>query len=173
VGNFGLIFTGDVIQSQPTILANVLEEHIGENDFSTAFYGLTDLYLDLKEKRGLDTRDSAKDVFFSMIYGKANSKMAQEFYREYPEAGAWIKSLKKKPIPENPSKKIYSNLVWLLANKETEVFRRVWNRLYVMNIPFAPIHDEVLVQKEHEPILYLVMTEELSKHLTGGRVKTK
>jgi hypothetical protein len=136
----------DVVTMQPLLLGKVLHEQIGVNDYSNWINGGKDIYLMLKERAKLQSRDDAKTLFFQILFSKANSNLSNMF------GGAnwinWINEFKSKPHQFNPKslEKNHSNLAWLLQNKEVEIMTKVWNELLYNDIPFLTVHDEIIVK---------------------------
>jgi hypothetical protein len=163
----------DLHQSQPTILAKTLEECIGKNDFSETFDSVPDIYEHMQSALGLSTRAAAKETVFRLLYGKPDHSGQKKFNSFFPQAGSYISELKKMRIADNPSRKIHSNLCWMMQRKETEMFRAIWRRLNEYEIVFIPVHDEIIAPGEQEGAVYYIMHDELEKHLKKFRIKYK
>ena len=130
----------DVAQMQPTLLANVLHDNIGKNEFSETISKGVDVYVMLQKKAGLKTRDEAKKLFFQMIFGRPSNELERLF------TGAnfmsWINWYKDVTDDRNPHKeKKYSNLAWLLQTYEVSTMTEVWRKLKDNRIPFLTVHD--------------------------------
>jgi len=105
-----------------------------------------DIYEAYGERIGITDRAAVKYRFLRSIYGRMNSKYYKEFKQQFPEAGKVIDNIKTRNVPGNPSKKgSYTNLAYKIMNKEVKLFRKVWEGMYLAEIPFLPIHDGILV----------------------------
>lgn len=144
----------DVQTMQPLLLGKILTYEIGENDFSKWLNEGKDIYLMLKDRSGINTRDEAKKRFFEIAFSPPNQKLAKIF----GEANwiNWINDYKSKPeirnkkvkYLENESISYHNNLAWLLQNTEVQLMRKVWESLINAGIPFLSVHDEVIVQRD-------------------------
>lgn len=136
----------DIKQSQPTILAVILESKVGKNPFSEAISSGHDVYEFIQDKLQLSSRDQAKDKFFEIVFGRPSNELYKLF-----DGGkwiAWINEYKSKNEPGKPAKysqKHHNNLSWLLQNKETQMMKEIWIKLTLHRIPFITVHDEILV----------------------------
>lgn len=136
----------DIKQSQPTILAAILEYNVGNNPFSEAIKAGHDVYEFIQDKLNLSSRDQAKDKFFKISYGYPSGELSGLFERG--KWISWINQYKSRPEPRKPAKysqKHHNNLSWLLQNKETKMMKEIWIKLAIHRIPFLTVHDEVLV----------------------------
>lgn len=136
----------DMVATHPYLLFNLLRD----TDYSRFLWDTVrnggDIYEAYGERIGLKDRKEVKYRFLRSIYGRMNSKYYKEFKGQFPEAGEITDALKTREIPGNPSKKgYYTNLAYKMMNKEVKLFRRVWEGLYIAEIPFLPIHDGILV----------------------------
>jgi hypothetical protein len=136
----------DVCTMQPLLLGKILNNQIGENDFSNWINSGNDIYLMLKEKANLSNRKEAKEKFFQILFSKPNQNLSQIF------GGAnwieWVNKLKSVKIESNPNtnEKEHSNLAWLLQTTEVKLMEKVWSLLINRNIPFLSVHDEIIVR---------------------------
>lgn len=166
-----LIFHGkrvvslDVKQMQPTILAKVLYEAIGQNSFSSAIFNGEDVYNVLKESAQLETRDEAKKFLFKLIFGAPKDDIKQMFKGDDVEWVTWINEYKSNVEYNNPHKaKPHTNLAWLLQYSEVRVMTEIWNVLKNEAIPFLTIHDDILCPVPYKDKVYVVMQRILGSH---------
>jgi len=154
----------DVKQMQPTILAKVLQDSLGENSFSTAIFKGEDVYVHLQEQARLPERKDAKKYLFQLIFGKPMNDIGKMFKGETDWVD-WINRYKSTEEGQNPHKENkHTNLAWLLQYSEVQVMTGIWGRLKTLNIPFLTIHDEVLCLPKDKDVVYAVMEEELRLH---------
>jgi len=159
----------DVKQMQPTILAKVLRDSIGDNEFSKSIFDGKDVYVLLQESSGLKTRDEAKKMLFRLIFSKPSKDV--EVFNGDTTWVDWINDYKSKVEPKNPHKnKVHSNLAWLLQYSEVQVMTCIWDRLAALRIPFLSIHDDVLCRKRDHKLVYSIMDEELKKHFDSFKL---
>jgi hypothetical protein len=138
----------DVVTMQPLLLGKILTHAIGENEYSDWINSGDDIYLKIKDKAGLATRDEAKKRFFEILFSKPNRQLSEMFGRaDWIE---WINAIKSEPVKYNPHtvEKQHSNLAWLLQSTEVKVMRKVWQRLKAENIPFLTVHDEIIIRNQ-------------------------
>lgn len=177
---YGKETTGlDVQTMQPLLLGKILYSQIGENDFSHWIENGNDIYLMLKERSGLNTRDEAKKRFFEILFSFPNKDLA----RMFGDANwiNWINEYKSKPEPrnekvkylENGSISYHNNLAWLLQNTEVKVMRKVWEALANAGIPFLSVHDELIVQKERANEAYNLFAEVMGNEFTYFKINNK
>lgn len=135
----------DVATMQPMLLGKILQEKIGDNEFSQWIDSGKDVYLMLQQKANLLTRDEGKQLFFNFLFSKPTSKGI------YENTGwvTWINQYKSTVVPDNPNtiEKPHSNLSWLLQKKEVETMKKVWKLLVARRILFLSIHDSVIVKE--------------------------
>lgn len=155
----------DVKQMQPTILAKVLLESIGDNPLSNAIFNGEDVYdLLLKKDRSLKTRADAKKFMFQLIFGKPTGNTGRMFAGDIRWVD-WINHYKSSREPRNPHQnERHTNLAWLLQYSEVKVMCFIWERLWKKNIPFLTIHDDILCRPCDQDIVFKIMNEELKKH---------
>ena len=137
----------DVVTMQPLLLGKILDSMIGENDYSNWINSGDDIYLIIKEKANLKTRDEAKKRFFEILFSKPNKQLSEMFGNaNWIE---WINEIKSIQIKGNPHsvEKNHSNLAWLLQRTEVQLMRFVWQSLKDNNILFLSVHDEVIIQE--------------------------
>jgi len=163
----------DLKASQPTILATVLKNSIGKNDFTTAVTENEDIYTDLQDKLHLNNRRSAKVAMFEMMFGSTKGKGQKIFDMYYPQAGRVIKQIKSKKNIHNPSKKKYSNLAFLMQRTERAIFGEIWNELAKQNIIYLTVHDSIICKKSESEKVITIMESVLSKHIDKFQVVTK
>lgn len=161
----------DLHQSQPCILAHLLEEYDSSNDFTKKFRSEPDIYDFMWDRFSLSSRDGAKKMMFTMLFGKPHGKTQDEFRLMFPKAARIIKQIKTTRIPENPSKKLHSNMAFKLQRYESEMFREVWSALNTEKIRFLSVHDSVIVQQRNEARARLIMETVLSHYLTTFKIK--
>lgn len=170
-----LIFYGestaslDIATFQPTLLAKVLIDNLGKNDFSKYVYEQNDIYLLIQEKLKLQSREEAKTEFCTILFGRGNNKLLEIFSdSSWLE---WINDFKNITIKENPSQKgNYTNLVWLLQNYEVKLMKKIWNSLSINKIPFLSVHDEIIVPKSLELDAYYIMQLVLGEELEHYKI---
>ena len=99
----------DVVTMQPILLGKILENEIGNNNFSNWINEGKDIYIILKEILVLETRAIAKNLFFEIIFAPANERLSNVFGNA--NWINWINYYKTKKIPENPNNavKTHSN----------------------------------------------------------------
>lgn len=136
----------DMRATHPYLLFHILRE----TDYMRFVWETTrserDIYEAYGELIGISDRAAVKYRFLRSIYGRMNSKYYKEFKEQFPEAGKVIDEIKTKDIQGNPSKKgDYTNLAFKMMKKEVKLFRKVWQGMYLAEIPFLPIHDGILV----------------------------
>lgn len=167
----------DVSQMQPTLLANVLQDNIGNNEFSDTINAGVDVYVMLQKKAGLQTRDEAKKLFFQMLFSKPSNELEKLF------VGAnfiqWINQYKSIFDDRNPhgKEKPHSNLAWILQTYEVRVMSAVWQKLKSNNIPFLTVHDEIICRQSDESKARIIIESILNKafkryKLNSGHVGT-
>lgn len=156
----------DVATMQPILLGKILQSKIGNNEYSDWINSGEDIYVMLQKKANLETRDEAKKRFFEILFAPASNSLAEMF-------GAsdwinWINNYKGLTLPKNPhnNKKRYSNLAWKLQSTEVQIMYKVWKLLFENNIPFLTVHDEILIQRDHER-----KAEELFSHVLSIEFK--
>lgn len=165
-----LIFHGssvvslDVKQMQPTILAKVLFDHVGDNSFSAAIFNGVDVYVLLQKAAGLISRSDAKKMLFQLIFGKPMDGVGRAFHGDTVWVD-WINSYKSNIEPRNPHKEdMHTNLAWLLQFNEVQIMTEIWNQLMMMGVPFLTVHDDILCVVKDRKVVYSVMEEVLAKH---------
>lgn len=157
----------DVKQMQPTILAKVLLDCIGNNSFSEAIFKGVDVYVLLQTCAGLATRAEAKIMLFRLIFGKPMDDIGRMFKGDTVWVD-WINTYKTKTEPKNPHKEdTHTNLAWLLQFSEVQVMSCIWERLRKLSIPFLTIHDDILCRLSDKDKVYGIMEEELGKHFVS------
>jgi hypothetical protein len=154
----------DVKQMQPTILAKVLQDSLGENSFSTSIFKGEDVYVHLQRMANLPERRDAKKYLFQLIFGKPMGDIGRMFKGDTAWVD-WINNYKSKVEPKNPHKEnMHTNLAWLLQYSEVRVMTDIWNRLKEEGIPFLTIHDEILCKEGDEVAVKGIMGAELKQH---------
>jgi len=177
---YGKETTGlDVQTMQPLLLGKILNNKIGDNNFSQWLNEGEDIYLMLKERSGINTRDEAKKRFFEILFSFPNKDLAKMF----GDANwiNWINEYKSMPEPRNKKVKYlkngsisyHNNLAWLLQNTEAKVMRKVWDALANAGIPFLTVHDEVIIQKERANEAYNLFSEVMGKEFTYFKINGK
>lgn len=136
----------DMRATHPYLLFHILKNTDYMRFLWDTTLGERDIYEAYGERIGISERKAVKYRFLRSIYGRMNSKYYKEFKGQFPEAGKVIDNIKTRNVPGNPSKKgDYTNLAYKMMNKEVKLFRKVWEGLYLAEIPFLPIHDGILV----------------------------
>lgn len=154
----------DVKQMQPTVLAKVLLQHVGQNSFSKSIFGGEDVYVLLQRKGKLKSRVAAKKCLFQLIFGKPMDGIGKMFEGNTSWVD-WINAYKSKEEPRNPHKEDkHTNLAWLLQHSEVEIMGRIWELLKQAGIPFLTIHDDILCLRRHKDQVYNMMERELKRH---------
>lgn len=155
----------DVKQIQPTILAAVLQEKVGNNPFSHAVSQGDDIYmLLLKQNDALKTREDAKKFLFRLIFGYPMDDIGGMFKGDTTWV-QWINNYKSVEEPKNPhGRDPHTNLAWLLQSKEVEVMSSVWRKLMDERILFLTIHDDILVPRKDKDRVLVILQRELKKH---------
>jgi len=156
----------DVATMQPLLLGKILRDQIGENEFSGWIDSGKDIYCELQQRAGLETRDQGKKRFFEMLFSKPSDQLATMFGNA-PWI-TWINDFKAKPLPGNPHNqtKPHSNLAWLLQTTEVKLMRKVWELLAKNNIPFLSVHDEIIVPIDQGPKAETIFRNVLKKEFT-------
>ena len=160
----------DVAQMQPTLLANILADNIGKNEFSETISAGVDVYVMLQQKAGFQTRDEAKKLFFRMLFSKPSNELERLF------KGAnfiqWINQYKDIFDDRNPhgKEKPYSNLAWLLQTYEVSVMSEIWRRFTEKRISFLTVHDEVICRVSDKGTAKTIIESVLSKHFKSYKL---
>lgn len=168
----------DAVQSQPSIISRVLKHDYAliENSFSKIVEN-EDLYVYIQNELGLESREAAKNYYYSMAYDKHSSYLAKKLYYLFDDIEEPIKEIKETKMDSNPnSRKIlkegepsdyyyYTNFSHLIQQKESSIFRMIWRELSLNGIVFLPIHDSVIVKKSDKEktmeIMYRILKEEI------------
>lgn len=163
----------DVAQMQPTLLANVLFDHIWKNSFSDAVFQGKDVYQMLQSMASLKSREEAKKRFFEVLFGKPNNYLQKLFEGE--SWIAWINEYKSNPEPRNPhtKEKQHSNLAYLLQSYEVSIMSIIWRNLAEAGISFLSVHDEIICRKSDASNVERIMTDVLSKHFISFHINVK
>ena len=162
----------DVAQMQPTLLANILFEAIGKNDFSDAIFSGVDIYNMLQEKSYLPTRDKAKKVFFQILFGRPTNEMETLFGNaSFIEWINWYKSIKEERNPRQG--KNYNNLAWILQSTEVAIMSEIWQSMAKQNILFLTVHDEIICQKSKSNQVITTIESILKKHFQYFKLNEK
>lgn len=155
----------DLKTSQMIILDYLLQTQIGNNDFSVVFNNTPDIYCYIQEKLGLRNRKIAKEVTFEMVFGSPWGKGHDQFWELFPKAAEYIEKIKTTRNPKNPSKKIHSNLAFMMQQAESEMFRHIWKILLRNNIKFVTIHDSIRCKKSDTDFVLETMHSVLESYL--------
>ena len=160
----------DVAQMQPTLLANILHDNIGKNEFSETISAGVDVYVMLQKKAGLQTRDEAKKLFFRMLFSKPSNELERLF--KGADFIQWINQYKSIFDDRNPhgKEKTYSNLAWLLQTYEVAMMSEIWRRLKAKRIPFLTVHDEVICRISDEGTAKTIIESVLNKHFKNYKL---
>lgn len=156
----------DVKQMQPTILAKVLDDAIGDNPFSNAIWNGDDVYLMmLNQNKSIENRDEAKKALLKMLFHPDKNNQIGSMFQGDTKWVDWINSYKSKVEPQNPHKhETHTNMAWLLQYSEVQVMTDIWKALRKNGIPFLSIHDDVLCRVSDKDRAYNIMKNQLSKH---------
>jgi hypothetical protein len=136
----------DVVTMQPLLLGKILQNEIGENEYSNWINSGVDIYLMLQKKAKLNTRDEAKKRFFEILFSKPNEELSTMFGNS--NWIKWINNFKSLPFKSNPHtiEKQHSNLAWLLQSTEVNLMQKIWKLFIENNIQFLSVHDEVIIK---------------------------
>lgn len=162
----------DIVQSQPTFLAIILREAIGQNEFSQWIEDGQGVYEILMDIVGLPTRDKAKDFFYKITFSWPSDRLSKTFGNA-PWV-QWINQLKKIKLEANPhGNKPHTNMAFLLQRCESKVMRKVWQALADAGIPFITIHDEIRTPEDEAPEAEAIIKETLNKEYHAFKVSSK
>ncbi len=166
--NFQETSSLDVATMQPLILGKILNTVVGDNEYSELINNGEDIYLLIKDKMKLTTRDEAKSKFYKITFGWASESLSEMFGQA--TWINWINEYKSKPELRNGKPKVLSNgkisyhnnLAWLLQKTEVKIMMKVWAKLVGLEIPFLSVHDEIIIQANRLKEAEKVMKEVLS-----------
>src|SRR5690606_25372767 len=169
----------DIVQSQPTILAHILKNAIGDNEFTAWIENGIDVYAMLQEKAGLETREDAKTKFFEIAFGKPSQKLAETYGN-----ATWVEfvnGIKKQPLKTNPNTKFnrdgsrshHNNLAMLLQRTESGITRKVWAALVDAGIPFLTVHDEIVTKSRDMHDAQAIINAVLGEYLPMAKTSLK
>jgi len=155
----------DIAQSQPSFLAKLLLDKNIVGDYIKDINSGDDIYT----KMGMyNDRKLNKILFFENIYcnpvygGKLNDKHIN-FSINYEKEATYIFKIKTQ---KNNLKKNYSILSQIITELECKAFHKIWIELKNHNIPFIPIHDEIIISEKNKikafDIMYNILQEELN-----------
>ena len=163
----------DVATMQPTLLANILFQNVGENAFSAAIFEGVDIYTMLQQRAGLSTRNEAKKKFFQMLFSRPSNELEKLF--QGANFIQWINHYKGIQEPKNPhsKQKPYSNLAFLLQNYEVLVMSEIWRNLGEKGIPILTVHDEIICRISDTETVETVFNNILSKHFKTFKINIK
>ena len=163
----------DIATMQPVLLGHILQNEIGENEFSDWISSGKDIYCLLQEKSGLSNRDDAKEKFFQIIFNQPDNSLVKLFGSSHWIE--WINEYKSQIEKLNPhtTEKPHSNLAWLLQTTEVKMMRQVWEGLIEQNIPFVSVHDEVIIPEHQTPLTEAVFNQTIGNQLQGFKINTK
>ena len=125
----------------------------------------------LKDKAGLKDRDTAKERFCKITFGKPDNMLTRMF--GIANWITWINAYKSRNEPGNRSDKPHSNLAWLLQNKEVETMRKVWKLLIEAGIIFCTVHDEIIVKETDSTQAHKIMSAVLGQSFTHYKINVK
>ena len=156
----------DVKQMQPTILAKVLDDSIGDNPFSKAIWNGDDVYLMmLKQNPSIKDRNEAKKALLKMLFHPDKSNKIGSMFQGDTKWVDWINAYKSRTEPKNPHKhETHTNMAWLLQYSEVQVMTDIWKALRRAKVPFLTIHDDVLCKVSDKDKAFNIMDRELKKH---------
>lgn len=163
----------DVAQIQPLLLSFILNENIGNNEFTEWIENGEDIYLKFKEKLNLQNREEAKTKFYEITFGVANKRLAEMF--GFSNWIKWVNDVKSFVLQQNPNSKTkpHSNLAWLLQTTEVKIMRSIWQKLIDNDIIFLTVHDEVIVRESDADETFKIMVDELKFHFDTFKVNLK
>jgi len=163
----------DIAQIQPMLLSNILDENIGQNEFSEWINQGEDIYLKFKEKLNLSTREDAKTKFFEITFGMSNKRLGEMFGNS--NWITWINYVKSQLLPQNPNSKVknHSNLAWLLQSTEVRIMSIIWQKLVDNDIIFLTVHDEIIVRESDAEETYKIMEDELKLYFPTFKINKK
>lgn len=164
----------DVRQMQPTILAKVIHDSIGDNPLSNAVFSGEDVYELLQNRdRSIKSRAEAKKFLFQLIFGKPMNGIGRMFEGDISWVD-WINHYKSVREPRNPHHgERHTNLAWLLQYNEVKIMCFIWERLWKRHIPFLTIHDDILCRPCDEDTVFKIMNEELSRHFKHFSIRVE
>jgi len=163
----------DVATMQPLLLAKILRNQIGKNDFTSWIESGLDVYELLKSKLNLEQRDDAKKKFFEILFSHPNNKLAESFGNaKWIE---WINEFKSKPFEQNPHsiEKNHSDLAYLLQSIEVNLMRQLWNKLIENDIVFLSVHDEIIVPIKDEVKAFELFNNLLKNEFPYYKINSK
>jgi len=161
----------DVVQMQPTILAKVLKENVGDNPFSLAIDKGDDVYSLLQQQNpSLLVRDDAKKFLYRLIFGYPMDDIGSMFKGDTSWV-EWINRFKTETLAANPhSRDPHTNLAWLLQSQEVSIMSSVWKKLAERKISFLTIHDDILVREIDKSVTYKLLYAELRRHFPKFKI---
>jgi hypothetical protein len=163
----------DVEQCQIKILQSVLENMgMGEKFTSWMDQG-NGLYEYIQQMHNIPTRGDAKQFVFKMIFGHYNSKSSKLMYDIFPDLEEPLYNIKSVKDPDNPSKKIFSNLARILQLHEVEMLKDLGNMLDLMDVPFLSIHDSVIVKQSDFERAESIFNQTAKNYLKNPNIKSK
>ena len=160
----------DVAQMQPQLLGWLLKKNVGPNPFSDILDQGADIYEYIAEALHLETRDQAKEKFYQITFAPPSNELEHLFGCQ--EWISWVNWLKGARVCENPhsARKPHSNLAWLLQTEEVKLMRKVWARIQALDIPFATVHDEIIIPSSATQAARQAMQEQLSAVFVKYRI---
>lgn len=150
----------DLHQSQMVILGKVANTLYGENSFSKSVIN-SDIYKLFGEMNGIMERGEQKKLMFRALFDRQGSKADLMFKNAFPDLYPFILDFKTTLLCENPSKKRYSNLAFMLQREETAIFREVWRNLINHKVAFLTAHDSIIVERENTDKALQIMRKTL------------
>ncbi|MFB6318402.1 hypothetical protein [Saccharicrinis sp. FJH54] len=158
----------DLAQSQPTLLAKMLLDEIGQNEFTMAVNS-GDVYSYYPYERS-----NAKKQFLRSIFSNRYSKSFFELSRQFPSLGQYILKIQNTQMYRD-GKKIpsYKNTSCILQRFESRLFRKIWSKLLNSEIQFINVHDGIYVSADKVEITKEIIEKILENELTGIRYYLK
>lgn len=151
----------DMVAAQPTLLA----DHI-INEFSGLFTEKfvndvisSDIYMTIKDKFNLNSRNAAKKLLYKVFFGKEYYKEVVLFNQMYPCAGYILSELRREHDD-------YNNVAKILQSKEVDIFKKIWFNLKELKINFITIHDEIMFNSHDKETVINVIRMILDKELS-------
>ncbi len=162
----------DVVQCQIKIFERVLRELSLGHDFTTWISGGNDLYDHIKDVYKIKTRKQSKQLVYKMLFGTHNNKASIMMYNLFPDLQEPLRLIKTEKDPDNPSRKIYSNLARMLQKLEVRLLKLLASDLEHNLIPFISVHDSVMVKESDLECAKELFEEILDEYLYDAEIKT-
>jgi len=156
----------DLAQSQPTLLAKILHDEIGDNEFTGAVNS-GDVYSSYPYQRS-----NAKKQFLRSIFSNRYSGSYLELSRTFPSLAQFILELQNMKMYRDGERiESYKNTSCLLQRFESRIFRIIWEKLLKSGVQFINVHDGVYVAAHKKEEAKKIMESVLRKELSGIKFK--